>query len=301
MLVLGAILLGLTVAYPPAGAELPAVSRTYVIGAVDSHATNVIVNGLSFAVVTNGAWAGCATVTGGLNRITVSDGIESLVRSVTVARAVAGTATKAVPRTYAKLDYAADRPRRLVSAPLPLVYVDPGHGGADDCGAVSPHGRWEKEANLLLAADIGAALAERGFAVRMTRETDMALKLYERPRAAHLEGAVAFVSVHHNAPAVDGDARKRYSGVYSWNSLGEALAAAICDRTGWRREHANFAVTRSPEIASCLVEADFITAPEGEAASFDPAVRRQRAVAIADGVFDWWRRQTEEERYERND
>ena len=51
--------------------------------------------------------------------------------------------------------------------------------------------------------------------------------------------------------------------------------------------HANFAVTRNPEIPSCLVEADFITSPEGEEAIFNNERRGVLARAIADGIEDW--------------
>ena len=50
---------------------------------------------------------------------------------------------------------------------------------------------------------------------------------------------------------------------------------------------ANFAVTRNPEIPSCLVEADFITHPAGEEAAWDAARRARLAEAIARGFADW--------------
>ena len=51
--------------------------------------------------------------------------------------------------------------------------------------------------------------------------------------------------------------------------------------------HANFAVTRNPEIPSCLIEADYVTHPDGEAAVWDASRRPSIAAAIADGVADW--------------
>ena len=53
---------------------------------------------------------------------------------------------------------------------------------------------------------------------------------------------------------------------------------------------ANYAVTRNPEIPSCLVEVDFITSPEGEEASWDPLRRRKVAFAMAQGIADWARK-----------
>jgi N-acetylmuramoyl-L-alanine amidase len=51
--------------------------------------------------------------------------------------------------------------------------------------------------------------------------------------------------------------------------------------------HANFAVTRNPEIPSCLVEADFVTSPEGEEAIWNAERRSIMAEAIASGIDDW--------------
>jgi N-acetylmuramoyl-L-alanine amidase len=54
-------------------------------------------------------------------------------------------------------------------------------------------------------------------------------------------------------------------------------------------QRANYAVTRNPEIPSCLIEVDFITSPEGEEASWDPERQSRVAEAIAEGVSDWVR------------
>ena len=74
------------------------------------------------------------------------------------------------------------------------------------------------------------------------------------------------------------------------------MAKAIAKRMGEARkdmlpnsgaQHANYAVTRNPEIPSCLIEADFITQPAGEAAAWDPEVLARLAAAIASGFDDW--------------
>ena len=177
------------------------------------------------------------------------------------------------------------------------IAIDPGHGGPKDRGAISPHGWCEKDVNLLLAEDVRDALEKLGYNVVMTRRNDRPLDLMTRPAAAHAAKMDAFVSIHHNAPPANGDAAAvRYGAVYCWNALGERLARPIADRMdeACRAEmpsrgvlHANFAVTRSPELPSCLVEADFITNPAGEAAAWNPQRRRRLAAAIAAGIDDW--------------
>jgi N-acetylmuramoyl-L-alanine amidase len=84
--------------------------------------------------------------------------------------------------------------------------------------------------------------------------------------------------------------------VYAWNDIGKALASAINLRmdavfSGVMSNNgvmsANFAVTRNPEIPSCLIETDFITSAEGEESTWDEATRKRVAKAIAEGISDW--------------
>ena len=199
--------------------------------------------------------------------------------------------TNEVPeRVYTKLAYAADAPAaRPLDRTAPLVFVDPGHGGAGNHGCKGFDGRFESEANLLLALAVRDELAQAGLEVQMTREADVDVPLYERPRRAHELKADAFVSIHHNAPAADKDPLSvRYRAVYSWNDLGRELADAIANRLNpCDSLHANFAVTRSPEIPSVLVEADFLTHPDGCREAFDPEKRAAVARAIALGILDY--------------
>ncbi len=307
----------LFVAFPREGAVLPPVERCYVTGAVSRGATNVTVNGVSVPVFRTGAWATRVDVSEGTNDLRVcaqfpgSSSSNVVIRTIRVrprpqpkpvATNGAVTAAQPVEKVWTKLAYAGDvpRPRPFGKSPGAVtVFIDPGHGGAKDLGAISPHGGNEKDVNLLLAKAVRAALGAFGYHVVMTREDDRAVPLYERPRAAHEMGADAFISIHHNAPSVDGDAASiRYSAVYAWNPIGEELAKAIATRMAAKQGddfpsrgvlHANFAVTRSPEIPSCLVEADFITHPAGEEAAWSSAVREQVAASIAAGFDDWCR------------
>ena len=55
-----------------------------------------------------------------------------------------------------------------------LVVIDAGHGG-EDCGAVGADGKYEKDLNMEIAAEIGALLTERGYTVIYTRTEDKLL------------------------------------------------------------------------------------------------------------------------------
>ena len=116
-------------------------------------------------------------------------------------------------------------------------------------------------------------------------------------QVAHRCGADAFISIHHNAPPLDKDPRSfRYHAIYAWNDIGVGLATALNKRVAGLFgdslvnngvPHANFAVTRNPEIPSCLVEVDFISTPEGEIDCWDRERQKRVASAMADGFDDW--------------
>ena len=243
-----------------------------------------------------GAWATVVDVKPGTNVVEVG----GVKRMFFVAGTSETSETSGTSRTYKKLEYAGD-----VAKPHPAgrkseeitVVIDAGHGG-HDTGAMSPHGLPEKDANLRLAKAVRDELKKRGYTVVMTREDDTFVELYDRPKVAHKANADLFVSIHHNAPGhASNPFAIRSQSVYAWNELGERLAKAINARMAAADPslkndgvlHANFAVTRNPEIPSCLIETDFITHPDGESAAWDASRRPVIAAAIADGIADWTR------------
>lgn len=293
--------LSATIAFPRDGQKLPAIARCYILGAEEPGVTNVVVQGRNVPVHKSGGWVTMVDLTPGTNTLVAGDA----QATVTVARPPAPrpastNSVAATPeRKYEKLPYAGDKPKAPPKGRKPseiTVVIDPGHGGSDT-GAMSPHGLPEKDANLRLAKDVRDELVRRGYVVVMTREDDSFPALYDRPKVAHARNADAFISIHHNAPPLDKDPRQlRYHAVYAWNDIGVRLATAINRRmaaafgTALPNNgviHANFAVTRNPEIPSCLIETDFITTPEGELDCWNGDRRRKVAKAIADGFADW--------------
>ena len=298
------IVFALSIAFPRPNVELPSVDRTYMSGAVNRGITNVFVQGKSVPVYFTGGWVTMIDVKEGANNIEITAGNHSTNYIVNVAKRVNGSSSqgKKVNKVYNKLPYAGDWPRALQQVAdrhKSFVVVDPGHGGRNDCGAVSPHGYFEKDANLLLSKAIRSELLKLGFGVIMTRESDVAIDLYERPKLACTnKNVIAFVSVHHNAPVCNLDPRTvRYASVYAWNQIGRDLAKEISDLMSRALAgdipnngvmNGNFAVTRNPEVPSCLIEADFITTPEGEYAIWDYKRRRKIAKAVAEGIDKWF-------------
>ena len=299
---LAALLATVSIVFPPEGARLPSLSRCYVMGAADGGEENVVVyrdvsSVCWFGRVTHsGAWATVIDVIPGTNTVEIGG-----VRRTFVVEASGSLGSKeslGSQKLYKKLEYAADTPKPHPVGKKPAeitVVLDAGHGGHDS-GALSPHGLPEKDANLRLAKAVRDELVKRGYKVVMTREDDTFVGLYDRPKVAHEANADLFVSIHHNAPGYSTDPfKRRHQEVYAWNPLGERLAKAINVRMAAVApdvpnegvKHANFVVTRNPEIPSCLIEADFITHPDGECAAWDASRRPRIATAIADGIADW--------------
>ncbi len=77
------------------------------------------------------------------------------------------------------------------------ICLDPGHGGRDTGEA--DHSNYEKQYTLLLALEVESLLKGDGFNVVLTRTTDIAVELAERPLIASRHGADIFVSMHYNS------------------------------------------------------------------------------------------------------
>jgi N-acetylmuramoyl-L-alanine amidase len=291
------IVLALSIVFPLSNVVLPSVDKTYMSGAVNRGITNITVQGKSVPVYFTGGWVTMVDVKEGANNIEIKAGGLLTNFVVNVAKKIKHSSSDSdkVKKVYNKLPYAGDWPRALPKVSdrqKCFIVLDPGHGGKNDRGAVSPHGYFEKDANLLLSKEIRRELQNLGFGVIMTRERDIRVDLFERPKLACTNSnVIAFVSVHHNAPACNVDPRVvRYASVYAWNDIGVDLAKAISDSVGKALTgdipnkgvmRGNLVVTRNPEVASCLVEADFITTPEGEFAIWDYKRRRKIAKAVA--------------------
>jgi len=81
-------------------------------------------------------------------------------------------------------------------AEKPLIMIDPGHGGVDP-GAVGSNGVYEKKVVLALAKELKKQLEDSGqYRVKLTRETDIFIKLSDRVKIAREHGADLFISIH---------------------------------------------------------------------------------------------------------
>ena len=300
----------LSIAYPYPNARLPGITNLCCLGAVDGTNGLLMVNGAAVPIHRTGAFLTMVPVTAGSNTITAVWGTNVLVRSVVVAPSEivkpSGSRPDRIVHPMPPRDPYKDLgiPTNAVFAVSPprgkrisdiLVMVDPGHGG-DDPGAFSPHMLPEKDVNLMQARAIRDELKRAGFKVVMTRDDDVTMPLYDRPKSAWRLKADAFISVHHNATAPQTDPRqRRHTTSYGSNARGMPLARAIQKHLGrtlapipdMGAQLKSLAVCRNPAVASCLLEVDFINLPDGEEASWEPTRHTRVAKAVVMGVLDW--------------
>ncbi len=167
------------------------------------------------------------------------------------------------------------------------VVIDPGHGDHDS-GAVGRHLK-EKDVNLDVGRRVAARLKEIGAQVVLTRDSDVFVDLYDRPRIANEIGADMFVSIHCNAmPRRDtGWGTETYYYTPQSKCLGlimqSALVAALGRRdNGLRR--ARFVVVRESKMPAVLVELMYLNHREEEALLTKPEVRQASAEAVCEGL-----------------
>ncbi|GBQ32592.1 N-acetylmuramoyl-L-alanine amidase [Gluconacetobacter azotocaptans DSM 13594] len=137
------------------------------------------------------------------------------------------------------------------AAPLPLVMLDPGHGGKDP-GAIGVSGTYEKHIAEAAASELRRQLLASGaYRVAMTRSDDRFIPLEGRVDIAHTHRAALFVSMHADALT---DRGVRGASVYTLSGqASDAQTAALArtensaDRFGGPQVHAS-----SPEVQAIL-------------------------------------------------
>ncbi|MGX9393933.1 N-acetylmuramoyl-L-alanine amidase family protein (plasmid) [Nitrobacteraceae bacterium UC4446_H13] len=140
---------------------------------------------------------------------------------------------------------------RAASNALPLIVLDPGHGGHDP-GAIGVTGLYEKHVALKTAQSLKLALKKGGRCrVMLTREDDTFVPLDQRITTAQQHGAHLFVSMHADALS---DPNTRGASVYS---LSLKASDAQTDELARRENSVDPAAMEdykaySPEVASIL-------------------------------------------------
>jgi N-acetylmuramoyl-L-alanine amidase len=174
------------------------------------------------------------------------------------------------------------------------IAVDPGH---PPIGATGPTGLYEANAVLPVGVRLKRMLEERGARVVMTRTSDSAVALGDRPIIARRANAHAFVSIHLNAypdgvnPFLDAG-----TGTYFFRTHSEPLAREV--QRGMVSQmglpdlgvnYDNLAVVRGTWYPAVLCEGAFVILPDQEAALRTPEFQERYARGIADGLEAYFR------------
>lgn len=172
-----------------------------------------------------------------------------------------------------------------------LIICDPGHGGTDP-GATNG-GLYEKAATLAIGKMLREELEARGYAVKMTRDTDKTLTLAERCRISNEAGAALFVSIHCNSASnAEAHGIETFHATTCSATAKEAAArvqARMVDATGARDrgvKSAAYYVLKHTKAPAILVETGFISSETEKKKLFKSSYQRALAEAIAAGIAD---------------
>ena len=190
------------------------------------------------------------------------------------------------------------RGRPAIDAARPLagltIAVDPGH---PPIGATGPTGLYEANATLPIGVRLKRILEERGARVVMTRTTDSAIALGDRPILARRANVNAFVSIHLNAyPDGVNPFLHPGTGTYFFRNHSEPLAREVqrgmVSQMGLEDlgvNYDNLAVVRGTWYPAVLCEGAFVILPDQEAALRNPVFQERYAKGVADGLENYFR------------
>lgn len=176
------------------------------------------------------------------------------------------------------------------------IIIDPGHGGPQDSGAVSPVGIREKTVTLIVSKLVQEELVNRGANVVMTRVEDVDLDLPPRVEMIQKEEPAIAISIHYNALPDNGDAiNTKGVGAFWFHPQAHSLAmflhnylVAKLNRPSYGVFWNNLAMTRPAVAPSVLMELGFTINPEEFEWIVNPTEQKKLAEAIAQGVTEWF-------------
>jgi N-acetylmuramoyl-L-alanine amidase len=178
---------------------------------------------------------------------------------------------------------------------LPLVILDPGHGGMNDGTkmCLAPYTK-EKTLTLQTAMKVRDLLEQWGYHVKMTRTRDVFIPLAERVSFAQDAKGHLFVSIHFNhAPNKNANGIEIfYYDKNKYAARSKQLAESILDTACKRLKAAsrgclpgNYHVLReNSTMPAILIEGGFFSNPHEASKLSDPQYVRSLALSIAQGI-----------------
>ena len=175
---------------------------------------------------------------------------------------------------------------------IPLIIIDPGHGGEDE--GCSRGDVAEREINLLLAQKLAGKLEEMGFETLLTRADNVTqMSLEDRVELAEDREGDLYISIHQNACE---ERESSVSGIESWvygggqgsRRLAQLVHRGALEKTGAKdreiRESDELYVIREVSVPSCLIETAFLSNRKEREKITDPAYQEKLAAGIAQGI-----------------
>lgn len=186
-----------------------------------------------------------------------------------------------------------------------VITIDPGHGGSDS-GAIGPTGVMEKNVTLRVSLELQKLLKEEGAIVHMTRtkDTEVSAKksnatdieeLQARCDIANKVKSDIFLSIHMDSftnKSAKGTTGYYYAkGSRRSRELADKIRANLVDQLGTSSrgtQTCNFYVVRHTDMPATLIEIAFISNPEEEKMMDSKEGIQKAALAIADGIADYF-------------
>lgn len=179
------------------------------------------------------------------------------------------------------------------------IMLDPGHPPG---GAIGPTRLTEAEANLAIAMQLRPLLEREGATVLMTRTTNEAVPLNQRPQMAQDSNADILLSIHNNGlPNGVNPFGNTGTSDYYFHPRSAELAQDL-DREIARElgtldlgvGRADLALVRPTWMPAVLTETMYLMVPQQEAALRNPAVQERIAEAHLRGLLDFLRKRARE-------
>lgn len=173
---------------------------------------------------------------------------------------------------------------------VPVVIIDPGHGGADE--GCAREGIKEKDINLSIAKLVQGKLEVQGFQVLMVRDDDSYIAKEDRVIYANGSTADIYVSIHQNASedvSVSGmEVWYEEDGSRDNKRLAQLINQQTIQSTGAAerelRGDADFHVTGETTMPACLIETGFLSNAEERGNLITMEYQEKLAEGIAQGI-----------------
>ena len=195
-----------------------------------------------------------------------------------------------------------------VVAQLPVIVIDPGHGGYDP-GKVSADNTCEKDINLAIAIQLAKKLEEAGYKVVLTRSEDISLAgenavnrkaedMKKRCEIIENVSADIVVSIHQNSFS-DPDVRGGQVFYYKHSDKGCILATGIqqafkeivdTSNTREAKSDNNYYMLLHTPCPTVIVECGFLSNPEEAALLAGEECRAKICQAIKKGIDTYFER-----------